>query len=153
MVTEPQIRKALRTLAADLRVREPVDPKSSFMVKTIPPDLHSLVPETLRHCGDPSLHLSGQTYWYYRAALDLLLTHRRTDIFQTRNLTERLTEQFWSFYCEISLDDRFKSNSATEVQNQSPSWMPSLFRIWNTKPSFKYRGFQFRIDHSWEMSN
>ena len=112
MVTKRQIRKALRTLAADLRVREQPDPESSHMIKTIPSQLHSLVPETLRRAGTPSLHLSGQNFWYYRAALELLLAHRRSRYLSDTQSDRTLTEQFWLFCCEISLDDRLRSTAS-----------------------------------------
>ena len=114
MVTENQIRKALRTLAADLRKRGEPDPESSFMDKMVPPHLHSLVPEAPRHCGDRSLHLSGQTYWNYRQALELLLTHRRNRYLSNPKADRELEDQFWSLCCELALDDSYRS---TATQN------------------------------------
>ena len=114
MLNDRRIRKALRTLAHNLRANEPINHDSSFTSKTIPTHLHSLVPDAFPRERTPALHLTGRAYWSYHEALNLLLEHRRSRYLSDTQADRNLTELLWSLCCEISLDDRFES---TALQN------------------------------------
>ena len=119
MLTDRRIRKALKTLAHNLRADEPIDLDSSFMSKTIPDHLHNLVPADVPREGTPELHLSGQAYSSYHEVLNLLLAHRRNRYLSDIQDDRKLTKLLWSLCCEIALDDRFKSTESQDTRIRS----------------------------------
>lgn len=111
MQVDRKIRKALMRLAQHLRVDEPITIDSSFMTGRVPAHLRHLVSEGRLREETPPLHLSGQKYESYRAALSLLLSERRSRYLTDTQDDKQLREKFWSLCCEITLDDRFRSTT------------------------------------------
>lgn len=111
-MTDRKTRKALRTLAHDLRVREQIDPEAPQAWKAIPQHLHHLVPGDTVHGSPPSLSMSPQTYQLYQEALSLLLAERRRRHLSDTKADRELEGSFWSFCCEIALDDTFRTPTA-----------------------------------------
>ena len=119
MLNDQRIRKALRTLAHDLRADAPMDHYSSFPSKPLPTHLHSLVPDSFPRDGIPGLHLTGRTYSSYKEVLNLLRTHRRSRYLSDAQADRTLTDLLWSLCCEIALDDRFKSTDSQDSRIRS----------------------------------
>ena len=117
--TERRIRKALRTLAQDLRSPESIDSESSRMWKTVPPHLHSLVPDHVSQLGTPQLHLIGRAHQSYQRVLRLLLSDRANRYLSEVSSDRELTDALWSFCCEIALDNSFRSASARNNRVQT----------------------------------
>ena len=111
-MAEREIRKALRTLAKDLRVKEQLDPEAPHPWKTIPQHLHHLVPGDTVPGSPPSLAMSLRTYRLYRQTLDLLLAERRRRYLSDVKSDRELENSLWSFCCEIVLDDSFRAPAA-----------------------------------------
>ena len=111
-MAEREVRKALMTLAQDLRVKEQPDAEAPHPWKTIPQHLHHLVPGKIVPGSPPSLGMSRRTYRLYRRTLALLLAERRRRALSDVKSDRELGNSFWSFCCEIVLDDSFRAPAA-----------------------------------------
>ena len=112
VVAKRQIRKALRTLAQDLSAKEQLDPETRRAWKTIPEHLHHLVSGATDPDFPPSLTMSLHTHRLYRHTLDLLVRERRRRYLSDAKSDRELEKHFWSFCCEIVLDDSVRTPAA-----------------------------------------
>jgi len=115
-MNDQRLRKALRTLAQNIRSDEPIDVSSSIMSNTIPDHLHNLLPADFPRAETPELHLTGESYSSYHEVLNFLLAHRRSRYLSGIQEDKALKELLWSLCCEIALDKRFKSTESQSTR-------------------------------------